>query len=462
MRPLLLALLGVALFLMPAVPAPAPGLASLDCDPACNVRVTSVTGPANEVMVAVDPTDPNNLIAVAKDYNNAAGPACSAHNVWMGVYTSHDGGRTWANQLMPGYPGDDTLNLLSLFDCSSDPVVTFDGKGRALATGIGVKTAPTGDILASGIWVAQSFDKGATWPVQGIAAAGPSILHDKQWIVADPVTGGAFLGWAVITPIGAIPVMARSHDGIVWQPPLLPVNGFNTVPELEQGTGISFALGGPHPFANVADIYMTWVDGREITEALSIDGGGAWEHYEHVDTIVPISRPNTPYRTPNFPSTAVAPAIGFNFAVHFTSWADQRFGSPDIVVTNSTDNGHHPFGPAVRITDDPPGPNVQFFPVLATGPDGCIHALWYDRRDDPGNYKNGVYYSRSCDGWGDVWSPNLKVADPSDPAPSFHQDGQMFIGDYIGLTVGSDNVAHAVWTDTRNGRADVYTARILP
>ena len=49
---------------------------------------------------------------------------------------------------------------------------------------------------------------------------------------------------------------------------------------------------------------------------------------------------------------------------------------------------------------------------------------------------------------------------PTDPTKSHHQNGMVFIGDYIDID-SSDGAAHPVWVDTRNGVADVFTATLL-
>ena len=52
-------------------------------------------------------------------------------DLWCGVYTSMDGGRTWLEQLVP------RNGSLSLAYISGDPSVAFDGDGNAYVTCIG-------------------------------------------------------------------------------------------------------------------------------------------------------------------------------------------------------------------------------------------------------------------------------------------------------------------------------------
>ena len=58
----------------------------------------------NEPSVAVDPRNPSIMVAGSNDYcaeiQNGSG------NVWAGYYRSTNGGATWSNSLVPGYPAD--------------------------------------------------------------------------------------------------------------------------------------------------------------------------------------------------------------------------------------------------------------------------------------------------------------------------------------------------------------------
>jgi hypothetical protein len=89
----------------------------------------------NEPTVAIDPTNPDVLVAGWNDYcmtDLAAG--------WMGLGFSTDGGRTWLNSTLPGYPLDNSVEglvspLKGRTD-SGDPLVAFDNDGRVFVGGI--------------------------------------------------------------------------------------------------------------------------------------------------------------------------------------------------------------------------------------------------------------------------------------------------------------------------------------
>ena len=61
----------------------------------------------NEVTIAAFPSDRNILVATARDTRQASGFS------WAGYYRSTDGGDTWQNALVPGFPGDTSPEGLS-------------------------------------------------------------------------------------------------------------------------------------------------------------------------------------------------------------------------------------------------------------------------------------------------------------------------------------------------------------
>ena len=90
----------------------------------------------NEPSVAVDPTNPNLVVAGWNDYcmsDLAAG--------WQGLAYSTDRGASWTDSVVPGYPADTSAEgmaspLYGTHTDAGDPLVAFDNAGRLFVGGI--------------------------------------------------------------------------------------------------------------------------------------------------------------------------------------------------------------------------------------------------------------------------------------------------------------------------------------
>jgi hypothetical protein len=156
-----------------------------------NIRVNqdcSLRRQAEEV-VAIDPNNPNHLIAGQNDsrigFNHC------------GYDWSFDGGKTWGDQLPPFY------QFISLdgvtFDACSDPTATFDSKGNAYVGGVLFElnyadsafivmksNADVGGTFYHTPDSTLSFQEYRDSPVGVVANDNdPNIFNDKEFIVAD-------------------------------------------------------------------------------------------------------------------------------------------------------------------------------------------------------------------------------------------------------------------------------------
>jgi hypothetical protein len=99
----------------------------------------------------------------------------------------------------------------------------------------------------------------------------------------------------------------------------------------------------------------------------------------------------------------------------------------------------------------------QFHPWLSVGRDGSVNVIFYDRRNDPANYRMDLYFTQSLDG-GLTFSPNERVTTVSSDPNAGLRAG--LIGEYNGLAALNAGRVHPIWTDTRDGDQDTYTAVI--
>ena len=166
----------------------------------------------NEPAAAVSPTQPAKMTAGANDYC----PVPTNGDAWAGFYFSSDGGATWTNSLLPGYPLDTTAEVGVAAPGSpsaGDPVQAWDRFGNVYYGGITNRARPAN----GSIWVARySWVAGAMPDYQGtaiVARGTPSPIflghfNDKVMIEVDrsenaATTGNVYVCWALFTASGA-------------------------------------------------------------------------------------------------------------------------------------------------------------------------------------------------------------------------------------------------------------------
>ena len=81
------------------------------------------TGPANETSIAVNPTNEDNIIGGANDYQLGVNPGGHVSETLLSrAHVTFDRGRTWSE-----YP----ITFNAKYQATGDPAVAFDAAGRA-------------------------------------------------------------------------------------------------------------------------------------------------------------------------------------------------------------------------------------------------------------------------------------------------------------------------------------------
>jgi len=430
-----LALTIILLVLIAQLPVPAQAVVGP------NIRVNQDTSTAIQVemIMAVDPTDPNRVAVSFKDLR----PVSTKQN---GQAWSTDGGLTWKDRKVPlGKQRGGT----STFTGSSDPWMAW-WKGGILYDcslqfgGVGAQSA---------LFVHRSFDGGATFgpPINAVMPSGNE-FEDKQALTVDNNVGTANYGNLYISwtrfGTGVYPIMlVRSTDqGLNWS---APVQVSDTT-AYQQG---SVPAVGPN-----GEVYVAWM-GRtsgniNMLFDRSVDGGKTW------GTDRPIA-PYTPWPVP-FTGLPTLPAIdvditkGPHRGTIYVVWAARNTGlDADIFLARST-NGGATWSTSV-VNDDGSGRD-QFFPNVVVDRAGGVVVSYASRELDPQNQTYHIFVRRSVDG-GRTFTRSVRLTDnASDPARWSSPTPNYQNNEYRNVTPGA-NRYHAVWTDTRLGDPDVYTAR---
>lgn len=175
----------------------------------------------NEPTSAIDPTEPSVVTSGANDYCTVE----LANDAWAGFYRSTDGGQTWTDSLLPGYPTDDSpeglaspLHRLGI-GAAGDPVQAWDRHGRLFFMGNAFNRAHPQN---GSVWVA-TYDQDAAHYVRTVLVSrgSPALagkFNDKTSIEVDrgldsPFDGNVYVAWSVFQGGGNNEIMfARSTD----------------------------------------------------------------------------------------------------------------------------------------------------------------------------------------------------------------------------------------------------------
>lgn len=423
----------------------------------------------NESSIAINPTNPNNLIASAVDYRDGS-------STW--IYVSDNGGQTW-NNINLGKP-------FAGWQSTNDPSVAFanDGTGYLVYGGFGkIDNTQTQLVGENGVFIARSTDQGKSWK-----AHIPVILHqgnqtldsnfeDKYYIQVDnstrsPYNSHLYIPWKRVTPRDSATqiVISQSTDfGNTWSIPI-PVSPRKSGSSEDTTYGQSFPLATTGPNG---EVYVVWNDGivHGVGFAKSLDGGKTFsspkiiQYYKIFGTTKYIESQGGYRHTVKGKVRAEAyPVIqcditgGSRDGYLYLTWAADSI--PNIYFSRSTDKGETWSEPKIIHSDTA---NDQFWQWLSVDPkNGDIAVMYFDSRDDPDNILVNCYVSYSTDG-GETWIDKRVGDDVNDLRLNPFMDNA-FAGDYSGLTFYNGKI-YPSWVDMRNAvkdirNSDVYTAII--
>ena len=448
-------------------------------------------GPGNEVSMAVNPADPLNLAGGAKDYtvsyiSDVAD--CGEYTVWNGHFVSHDGGRTWSNDLVPGFVGDPRDSPLRGNLCNTDPVSVFDADGTYWHNGLNYRGAredvgdpinPGGNgglVTGSQIFFARSTDGADTFDRITFASYGqndPGIFNDKNWVAVDTGSDHMIHTWTNFYGAAPVIMFVESFDGgATWSHPAPLTPGASIGGVTGTGTGPTAPTGQFSMPQYVHDgtsttIWVIWaaVGGAAVAKGTLVGAGeGPQATVFQPAVLGPALGPlggtgcleKADFRASVYPVLAVDDTGGPQHGRLYLAWPQSGASGAGVLVSHSDDGiaWSDPVEVTASLPDD------QFMPWIDVDPHGTVHVAYYDCSPDAGGTNMTMGYTHSLDG-GATWAPNAWIGQvPFDGDLGHHQSGTPFIGDYIAVDA-SCGAVHFFWADTRHGRSDVYAATVL-
>ncbi len=476
-----------------------------------NIRINcdAINLPHNEMSIAVDPANPNHIVAGSNDYEIFFQGSSTVERIIAGYYTSTDGGKTWLN----GHINPDG------FTFNGDPGVAFNTKlGLVHYVTINSNGGQKAGFATASILLSTSSDGGQTFGFPKVVALGTGnsrnvVFNDKPYLTVDNNPGSAFYGRLYITwtqftfdefgrYISSPIFLSFSDDGgrtfssgaeISGTSSNLcanPGNSFNT--NICNEDQFSTPVVGPDGTLYVSfqnDAFQGPQTGfRDQYLVVRSTNGGAgfagpfqavWPIFDgfndypfNVDGRQTLS--NSQFRVNSAGNLAVDPSTGPNHSstVLYVSFSDNRKGvaacaapcsfstvttDTDVFVASSS-NGGTSWNSPVGVATGSASANDQFYPWAAVGPGSVLRVAYKDRSYDSANVKYGETLATSNNGGTSFTSVRVDtgLSNPND-SRWFTNGGTTngkttFLGDYENLAIGSDGVSHPIWTDMRTSQ----------
>jgi hypothetical protein len=436
-----------------------------------NVDVSQRHLNESEEAIAVNPTNPNNIVVFTNVGHAEAGLSAG---MLLGV--SFDGGRTWTRKLVGLGAGD------PLGDACCDPSLAFDRYGNLFMTYLYQ--------VEDQVPIALSTDGGLSFRV--IANISQANLPAKKsqgdsrglfrFVDQPTITAAEDQVWVVFNAGGPMVATGARVTGLGGVGGFIPVE---VVPGTNNCTYGDVAIGPSGQVMQACNLTESGQGGGKIFVNVDPDGLGAAGFGDR--TFVTQTHVGGFDFIPPQPDRSVDAEVGLAWdrtggahggRVYLVNTREQPNESDDTdIETRYSDDGGATWSPAQRVNDDATS-NSQFLPKISLDPtSGKLAVVWYDSRNDlgaggPGD-SDGIanddaqFWGAFSTNGGASFSPNLQI---SAGTSNSHDSGNgIDYGDYSGLSFYG-GVAHPAWSDNSNStgnnpdgalhQLDIYTAAV--
>jgi hypothetical protein len=410
--------------------------------------------------VAQSSDNPNDVVVAAQAYVDATG-ACADSHPW--VFYSHDGGQHWREEIMPGL----TAGL-----AGGDVGVVYDAKDHVFVYSFLQFSRSTSD---NSVNVASSSDGSSWFDLTTLDNAPGALDKDMITVNQDPSSpnyGRVLVAWRDDSLSSGNDTFIDAYSdngGGNWT---RSSDTINTVPDSGNGASPAFDANG--------DAMVAWQDfSGNIEEELSANGGASWTAPSNtaisgvnaIGTGDDCNLGTTAFRCNSFPSLAGDPnPSDSGGSAFFVVFANQQSTTQGGVTANvsqlhglSTVDGGSSWNGGPSFSFDYMAFNDfgdKFFPWAAFAPNGRLNVGYSDREATSSNANpGGSSYNEGQAEAGSLASLRSDAYIAYTADSTLGDPGSLsFIGDYNGIESQDNNFdTFPVWTDVRNGTADVRT-----
>lgn len=422
--------------------------------------------PHVEPHLAVNPVDPNNLVAASMVAFEPQAPFADLHCL---AFATFDGGRNWQASDLNSLFDPERINPTSC----ADAWVAFGRDGTAYVSVLG---DPQPNQPAVSSLVFRSRDGGLTWLGPVAVPEGRGGSYDQEDILVDNTDGpeggtiyhAAVHGYRVAadSSFTAISVSRSLDRGRSFSD---PVPSVLSNMELQEMNMVTLSDG------TLVIAYHDWgTDQRPGVEHYRVKRPRLWVVFS-TDGARTFSPPFfvAEIRQRNIPkiiADVYSEAFPDRLYAAWGDWGktldpeDEVFYNPEkgLYFSRSTDRGYS-WSKPVRIDRASDPRTLRGTAALAVSRNGVLGIAWQDRRNDPNNQCQDLYFTSSLDG-GETFLPEVRVSTelscPGTPGNGAVGDRYPTGGEYFGL-VGTGNGAFQVlWADARSGVYQLYTAAV--
>jgi hypothetical protein len=409
------------------------------------VRTTNITNDTegdDEVDVALNRTNPNNLVADWNDFLE------EPRRVRCGLGSSFDGGRTWTTTILP-------IDFNTYGHGGVDPSIGFLSDGTALAACLGVSS----DLKLSALYVARSTDGGRTWSAPKIVESyqSPRRFVDHPILTIDRYSNRVLIGYAAFDGKGEAARgygLVSSDGGRTWSAPLEVAADYKSNNVQVQDVSLAGAPDGT--IYSTAGIWQHTNERNEQEVVVSQlrPGETRFTHTVNVRKLVPVPEtlPGEQWRTAPQPWIEVEPGGRVDVLL-----SDYVTGHVDMYLARSLDHGAT-WPNQVNLTSNSPGRDSAL-PRMSLAPSGRIDIIFYDYDEATGTM--AADYGQIAAGGSTMTTTVLQSGINGNLQPPRGAGERPFIGDYIGIDSTDQTVATA-WTGNGPLSQDVFSGVVTP